>query len=157
MAATQGAGLSWLIFALSTVLCWGGYGVLLHSGQAAMNDPAQGRYKAFLLVGVAYFLTAVLAPLFVLIRNGATWDFPVQGIQWSFLAGIVGAAGAFCVLLAFRSRRVAQRCDGDRFCRSTYRQRPGGPEPPSPGRRVGRVYAGSLLPESCWRPWGGSW
>ncbi len=101
MAATQGAGLSWLIFALSTVLCWGGYGVLLHSGQAAMNDPAQGRYKAFLLVGVAYFLTAVLAPLFVLIRNGATWDFPVQGIQWSFLAGIVGAAGAFCVLLAF--------------------------------------------------------
>ena len=65
MAATQGAGLSWLVFALSTVLCWGFYGVLLHSGQIAMSDPAQGRYKAFLLVGVAYVVTAVLAPLFV--------------------------------------------------------------------------------------------
>ena len=101
MAATQGAGLSWLVFALSTVLCWGFYGVLLHSGQIAMSDPAQGRYKAFLLVGVAYVVTAVLAPLFVLIRNGASWDFPAQGILWSFLAGIVGAAGAFFVLLAF--------------------------------------------------------
>ena len=101
MAATQGAGLSWLVFALSTVLCWGFYGVLLHSGQVAMSDPAQGRYKAFLLVGVAYFLTGVLAPLFVLIRSGATWSFPAHGILWSFLAGIVGAAGAFCVLLAF--------------------------------------------------------
>ena len=101
MAATQGAGLSWLVFALSTVLCWGFYGVLLHSGQLAMSDPAQGRYKAFLLVGVAYFVTAVLAPLFVLIRSGATWNFSAHGILWSFLAGIVGAAGAFCVLLAF--------------------------------------------------------
>ena len=101
MAATQGAGLSWLVLALSTVLCWGLYGVLLHSGQVSMSDPAQGRYKAFLLVGVAYVLTAVLAPLFMLIRNGATWNFPAQGVLWSFLAGIVGAAGAFCVLLAF--------------------------------------------------------
>ena len=101
MAATQGAGLSWLVFALSTVLCWGFYGILLHSGQVSMNDPSLGRYKAFLLVGVAYFVTAVLAPLLLLIRNGATWNFPAQGILWSFLAGIVGAAGAFCVLLAF--------------------------------------------------------
>ncbi len=101
MAATQGVGFSWLFFALTTVVCWGVYGVLLHSGQISMGDPALGRYKAFLLVGIAYFVTAVLAPLFLLVRNGASFSFPAQGVLWSFLAGIVGAAGAFCVLLAF--------------------------------------------------------
>ena len=101
MAATQGAGFSWLFFALTTVLCWGVYGVLLHTGQVSMGDPSQGRYKAFLVVGIAYFVTAVLAPLFFLVRNGSNWSFPAQGILWSFLAGIVGAAGAFFVLLAF--------------------------------------------------------
>ena len=97
-------GLAWLIFSLMTVLSWGVYGVLLHSGQVAMNDPTNGRYKAFLLVGIAYFLTAVLAPLAVLALNGASWRFPVSGMWWSLVAGIAGAAGAFCVLLAFGSK-----------------------------------------------------
>ena len=101
MAATQSVGFSWLFFALTTVLCWGVYGILLHSGQVSMGDPALGRYKAFLLVGIAYFVTAVLAPLFLLVRNGASLSFPAQGVLWSFLAGIVGAVGAFCMLLAF--------------------------------------------------------
>ena len=101
MAATQGAGLSWLVFALSTVLCWGFYGVLLHSGQLAMSDPAQGRYKAFLLVGVAYFVTAVLLPSLYSSEAEPPGTFQPTAFLWSFLAGIVGAAGAFCVLLAF--------------------------------------------------------
>ena len=101
MAATQSASISWLLFALTTTLCWGVYGLLLHSGQISMNDSSLGRYKAFLLVGIAYFLTAVIAPLFILVVNGASWSFPVKGVLWSFLAGIVGAVGAFCVLLAF--------------------------------------------------------
>ena len=54
---------AWLIFALGTVVTWGLYGIFLHMGQVGMSDPANGRYKAFLFVGVAYFLTAVLAPL----------------------------------------------------------------------------------------------
>ena len=53
---------SWLFFSLITVGCWGLYGAFLHSGQTGMQDPVHGRYKAFLCVGVAYFLTAVLAP-----------------------------------------------------------------------------------------------
>jgi hypothetical protein len=66
-----------------------------------MQDPANGRYKAFLFVGVAYFLTAVLAPLAILWLRGASWNFTPGGMSWSLAAGIVGAAGAFCVLLAF--------------------------------------------------------
>lgn len=91
----------WLWFAASTVLAWGLYGVFLHSGQSLMQDPENGRYKAFLFVGLAYVLTAVVAPLVVLMVRGASMEFPAAGIGWSFLAGIMGAVGAFCVLLAF--------------------------------------------------------
>ena len=96
--------MNWIYFALSTVVAWGLYGIFLHTGQIAMADPANGRYKAFLLVGVAYFLTAVLAPLAILVLNGADWNFPIKGVSWSLLAGIVGASGAFFVLMAFGAK-----------------------------------------------------
>lgn len=96
--------MTWLAFALMTVLSWGLYGVFLHTGQLGMADPVNGRYKAFLFVGLAYFLTAVLAPLVVLKAQGATWDFPARGMAWSLFAGTVGAIGAFCVLLAFGAK-----------------------------------------------------
>lgn len=98
------AGISWLFFAFLTVACWGVYGVFLHSGQIGMNDPVNGRYKAFLFVGIAYFLTAVLTPLAVLKVHGASWSFPAPGLWWSLIAGIVGAIGAFGVLLAFGAK-----------------------------------------------------
>ncbi len=96
--------MTWLVFALMTVVSWGVYGVFLHTGQLGMADSVNGRYKAFLFVGIAYFLTAVLAPLAILALNGASWKFPVPGMAWSLIAGIVGAAGAFCVLLAFGAK-----------------------------------------------------
>lgn len=96
--------MNWLIFALMTVVTWGVYGVFLHTGQTNMADPANGRYKAFLFVGLAYFLTAVLAPLAILVVKGASWTYPAKGMGWSLIAGIVGALGAFCVLLAFGAK-----------------------------------------------------
>ncbi len=96
--------MSWLVFALMTVVSWGLYGAFLHTGQMGMADPVNGRYKAFLFVGLAYFLTAVLAPLLLLKLQGAVWTFPMKGALWSLLAGTVGAAGAFCVLLAFGAK-----------------------------------------------------
>jgi drug/metabolite transporter (DMT)-like permease len=65
-----------------------------------MQDPVNGRYKAFLFVGVAYFLTAVLAPLLILVVRGSDWQFPGKGLWLSLLAGILGAIGAFFVLLS---------------------------------------------------------
>src|SRR5580692_4938942 len=93
--------MSWLIYALMTVLSWGLYGILLHSGQVAMADKSNALFKSFLFVGLAYFLTAVLAPLAILVARKADWSFPPAGMGWSLIAGIVGAIGAFCVLLAF--------------------------------------------------------
>jgi len=97
-------GLMWLTFALMAVLFWGLYGIFLHSGQIGMSDPVNGRYKAFFFVGLTYLLVAVLAPAGMLVAKGATWSFPMQGVTLSLIAGLVGAAGAFCVLLAFGAK-----------------------------------------------------
>lgn len=95
---------TWLLFALGTVACWGVYGIYLHEGQMAMGDAVNGRYKAFLLVGVAYFVVAILGPALILMKSGGSlkfWEYPTAGLKLSFLAGTVGAIGAFFVLLAF--------------------------------------------------------
>jgi len=104
MAANTGPGMAWLSYALMTVVAWGLYGIFLHTGATGMGDPQNGRIKAFLFVGVAYFITAVLAPLAVLKLNGANWDFTAKGATWSLIAGTVGAAGALGVLLAFGAK-----------------------------------------------------
>jgi len=96
--------MNWLVFALMTVISWGVYGIFLHSGQMGMKDAVNGRYKAFLFVGLAYFLTAILAPLAALLARGADWNYPKPGMGWSLLAGVLGAIGAFCVLLAFGAK-----------------------------------------------------
>src|SRR5881396_1099063 len=105
-ANSDSPGLAWLAFAFLTVVSWGVYGVFLHTGQMAMGDPVNGRWKAFLFVGIAYFLTAVLAPVAMLVANGASWQMPMKGMAWSLVAGIVGAIGAFGVLLAFGAKGV---------------------------------------------------
>lgn len=97
-------GMAWLVYALMTVASWGLYGIFLHSGQIGMADPVNGRYKAFLFVGIAYFITAVLAPLAILLFRGASFSIPARGMTLSLIAGTVGAIGAFCVLLAFGAR-----------------------------------------------------
>jgi len=102
--AGHDSSLTWLIFVLMTVATWGLYGVFLHQGQVGMGDPVNGRYKAFLFVGVAYLVIAVVGPLVMLAGAGAEWSFPGRGIAWSLLAGLVGAVGAFGVLLAFGAK-----------------------------------------------------
>lgn len=95
---------TWLIFVFMTVSSWGLYGVFLHQGQVAMGDlkvDPNVRYKAFLFVGIAYLLAAVIGSALMLVINGSNWQFTGSGVSWSFVAGLVGAIGAFGVLLAF--------------------------------------------------------
>lgn len=97
--------MQWLTYALMTVAFWGVYGIFLHKGAMGMTDPVLGRYKAFLWVGVAYFLVAIVAPLVLLISKGGNWySMPDKGVMWSLIAGVVGALGAFGVLLAFGAK-----------------------------------------------------
>lgn len=103
--AAAGPGNTWFYFTLITVFSWGVYGILLHKGQVAMGDPVNGRYKAFLFVGIAYFLTAVLAPLALLMAKGSAFSgYTSSGSWWSLIAGIAGAIGAFGTLLAFGAK-----------------------------------------------------
>jgi len=94
----------WIVFVFGTILTWGLYGVLLHSGQMAMGDPVNGRYKAFLFVGIAYFIIGIVAPLVMMYINNSSFDFTAKGMTFSFIAGVVGALGAFFVLLAFGAK-----------------------------------------------------
>lgn len=101
-----------LLFALGTVLCWGVYSVLLHMGSVEMGKGAAGppdllgnRMKAFLLVGIAYFIVAIVGPLLIMMSRGTSWNFPSAGWKWSLVAGIAGAVGAFFLLMALSSGR----------------------------------------------------
>lgn len=103
LAQSSSSSSSYLLFVLLTIGTWGLYGIFLHKGQVDFADPVNGRYKAFLFVGIAYFLVAVIAPLVMLIISGSDWKMTGSGMSWSLIAGIVGAVGAFGVLLAFGS------------------------------------------------------
>lgn len=94
----------WLLCSLLTVFCFGVYGNLLHTGQVGMKDAKFGRYKAFLLVGVAYFVVAVILPILLLIPAEGGFDFKMSGSLYSLTAGAFGAVGAFCILLAFGAK-----------------------------------------------------
>ena len=104
MVAATPPGIPWYFWALLTVICWGTYGVCMHTGSANMKSPDHGRIMAFLWVGLAYFLTAVIGPLIILKLKGGSiefWSYPTKGWQWSLIAGTLGAVGALGVLLAF--------------------------------------------------------
>lgn len=100
--------MQWLFYVFLTVCTWGLYGVYLHSGQMAMKDAVFGRYKAFLFVGIAYMIIAVLAPLLLLKFQGSNWNFPARGVWISLFAGALGAVGAFGILLAFGAKGTPQ-------------------------------------------------
>lgn len=89
-----------LLFVLGAILSWGAYVPTIHEGQTGFN---KGALRAFLFVGVAYCITAVAVPL-VLIFVGKMEPavFPTKGVSISTLAGIFGAAGALCVILALK-------------------------------------------------------
>ena len=53
---------AWLFFVVGAALSWGAYVPTIHHGQLALPAAANRAMKAFLFVGVAYFLVAVVVP-----------------------------------------------------------------------------------------------
>ncbi|MBL8812177.1 MAG: hypothetical protein JNM43_18580 [Planctomycetaceae bacterium] len=98
--------IKWTVFAFvaGAALSWGVYVPLVHDATAKLGS----NLRAFLMVGVAYFLVAVLVPgifLFVLkndptAKASANWSS--MAMFSGLLAGIAGAAGALCVIFATR-------------------------------------------------------
>ena len=89
----------WVLFVAGTVLSWGAYGVFLQQGQVQLGNPL----KALLCVGVAYFLIAVLIPIAGLSAQGGLSGFNTGGLMKATLGGALGAAGAVCIIWAFKS------------------------------------------------------
>jgi hypothetical protein len=91
--------MGWVIFVAGAVLSWGAYGALLFEGQTQLGNPL----KALLCVGVAYFLIGVLIPVGALSSQGALAGFPTNGLVNATIAGALGAAGAACIIWAFKT------------------------------------------------------
>lgn len=91
----------WIIFALGAALSWGLYGPVLHKGQIQLgNNPM----RALLCVGIAYFLIGVLVPLVSLSFQGTGLQgFTTKGSLTATMGGALGAAGAICIILAFKN------------------------------------------------------
>src|SRR5436190_300859 len=91
--------MGWVIFVAGAVLSWGAYGALLFEGQTQLGNPL----KALLCVGVAYFLIGVLIPAAALGSQGGLSGFDAGGTTMATVAGALGAAGAACIIWAFRA------------------------------------------------------
>jgi hypothetical protein len=105
----------WWMFVIGAVLSWGIYVPVLHQGQAKMggvDGPGGGAIRAFLCVGIAYFITAVVIPLLALQFGWAApeklefsdsqGNLKSSAIMFSTLGGIAGAAGALCIIFSMK-------------------------------------------------------
>lgn len=89
-------------FVIGAVLSWGAYVPTIHSGQMAFVP--KGPVRAFLFIGIAYFLVAVIIPGLALTMGKAEpLDFAPKGMWISTLAGVLGAVGALCVIYALKT------------------------------------------------------
>ena len=94
-----------LLFVAGAALTWGNYVPMVHVAASQLKS----NLRAFLFVGVAYFLVAVLVPVIMIFAFG--YDPTVRGVpnfdfkpmMWGIAAGVAGAAGALCVIFAVTS------------------------------------------------------
>jgi hypothetical protein len=94
-----------LAFIVVAVLSWGIYGPTLQQGQQYLGAPLHpSSLRAFLCVGLAYFLIAVLVPMILLRVRGERGRWSWRGAVWSLAAGAAGAVGALGIILAFKFR-----------------------------------------------------
>ncbi len=91
--------MGWVVFVAGAVLSWGAYGALLHQGQLQLGNPL----KALLCVGIAYFLIGIIVPVVALSAQGGLSGFNTTGLITATFAGALGAAGAACIIWAFRA------------------------------------------------------
>ena len=91
-----------LLFVLGAALSWGVYVPLVHRAATELKS----NLRAFMFVGVAYFLVAVLIPaLFIFVfKTDPTQkpgvNFYTGPMIWGVVAGTAGAVGALFVIFA---------------------------------------------------------
>lgn len=86
-----------LLFTAMTFIAWGAYGPTLRHGTHSLDNDS---LRAFVGVGLAYFLIAVLIPMVILKKNKESGSWTASGVIYSLVAGTVGALGALGIILA---------------------------------------------------------
>ncbi len=102
----------WIFYVALAGLSWGTYVPLIFygGGELVGKNPTSGRFMAILCVGVAYFVIAVLFPLYIFLSKQAEWpEMSTTGLVFSGLAGIAGAVGALCVIFASKAAVAAAK------------------------------------------------
>src|SRR5262245_16131788 len=103
----------WLWYVLLAGLSWGTYVPLIFYGGSELGGKPGSRILAILCVGVAYFVIAVLFPLYLFLSKQAEWPgLTITGLVFSGLAGVAGAVGALCVVFATKSAVQSARDAG---------------------------------------------
>jgi drug/metabolite transporter (DMT)-like permease len=93
----------WLFYVGLAGLAWGTYVPLIAYGGSELGGKGS-RFMAILCVGIAYFLIAVLYPLFLFLTKQYEWpEMTKSGLVFCGLAGVAGAVGALCVVFANRA------------------------------------------------------
>jgi hypothetical protein len=91
-----------LSFVAGAALCWGVYVPTVHRAATLL----QSNLRAFLFVGVAYFLVAILIPSLFLFglhfdpTAKAAPQWALGPALWGIAAGTAGALGALCIIFA---------------------------------------------------------
>ncbi len=89
----------WMICVVVTMLCWGAYVPMIHHGANAF-EARHGSFRAFLFVGVAYFLMAGAILAYLALTRSESMAMTPKGVMISTFAGFLGAAGALGVIFA---------------------------------------------------------
>jgi hypothetical protein len=113
----------WLLFVAGAVLTWGAYVVTIDHGRSEFAGIRGGRpsvpppvaaMRAFMFIGLAYFVLGVVVPAIYLGMNKVNpAQFPNdpgflrRGVVLSTVAGLLGAAGALCIVFAVGAARRA--------------------------------------------------
>jgi drug/metabolite transporter (DMT)-like permease len=86
----------WMLFVALAGLCWGAYVPFVAQGGKELKSS----YASLLCVGIAYFLIAILFPMAIFWTRGKFPEFNAKGSFLATMAGVAGALGALCVILA---------------------------------------------------------
>lgn len=93
--------MTWALFVLGTIVCWGLYVPTLHHGQGGFGAQ-KGAFRAFMFVGVSYFIMSGATLAYLLTSKVEPMEMHSAGVTWSLVAGILGALGALGILFAFK-------------------------------------------------------
>lgn len=91
----------WMWFVLLTIACWGAYVPTIRHGQFSFGD-RPGPLRAFLFVGLAYFLVSVVVLAYAWIGRAESLKLTTAGVSLSTIAGVMGALGALGIVFAIK-------------------------------------------------------